>query len=141
MNYLIEKYKKKLPRINVTDSSGRHKVFKHWKGIDRGVHVGNFDDIYFNFEAELIESSKISNYDTQSNTILYYIIHELNTLLKYNTDVHIKTNICNFIVEFIDRIFYNFNTEHLQINNDIKKFTYVIKSAGFLKEIEDQTKD
>ena len=64
----------------------------------------------------------------------------MTNLIKFNPDGYIRTNICNFIVEFIDRIFFQFNTEHLQINNDIRKFTYIIKSVGFLREVEEQTK-
>ena len=71
--------------------------------------------------------------------LLYYIIHEFTLLLKLN-EGYMKSNICNFLVEFIDRIFFRYNTENLYINNDIKRFMYILKSVGFLKENEEEIK-
>lgn len=140
LNSLVERYRKKLTNVNIYDDNGKHRVFKHWKGINRGIFVENFDDKYFNFDSDLIEADNISRYDTQSNMLLYYIIHEFTTLLKYNKEGFMRTNICNFLVEFIDRIFSKFNVEHLNINNDIKRFMYIVHSIGYLKETEEQTK-
>jgi hypothetical protein len=140
MNSLVDKYRKKLKNINVQDDNNKHKVFKHWKGVTRGIFVENFDDKYFNFTSDLIESDNISRYDAQSNMILYYIIHEFSSLLKFNKEGFIRTNICNFLVEFIDKIFFKYNTDHLNVNNEIKRFMYVISSSGYLKETEEQTK-
>ncbi len=139
MNQLVDKYKKKLKNISVKEKSGKHQVFKHWKGINRGIFVENFDDKYFNFDSELLEADNISRYDANSNMILYYIIHEFTMLLKLN-EGYMKSNICNFLVEFIDRIFFRYNTENLYINNDIKRFMYILKSVGFLKENEEEIK-
>jgi hypothetical protein len=102
--------------------------------------VDNFDDSYFNFDSDLIEANNVSRYDQQSNKILFYLVHEFSALLKYNQDGFIKSNISNFLVEFIDRIFFRYNTELLHINNDIKRFMYVLHSDGFLKHTEEQTK-
>lgn len=140
MNSLVNKYKKKLKNVAIKDPSGKHAIFKHWKGISRGIYVENFDDKYFNFDSDLIASDNISRYDDQSKMILYYIIHEFTTLLKYNHGGYMKTNICNFLIEFIDRIFFRYNVENLHINNDIKRFMYILKSVGFLREIEEQIK-
>jgi hypothetical protein len=139
MNSLVERYKKKLRNVTMKERSGKHKVFKHWKAINRGVYVDTFEDKYFNFDSNLIKTDNISRYDAQSNSILYYIVHEFTALLKYNQDGFMKTNICNFLVEFIDKIFFMYNTEHLYINNDIKRFMYVLNSMGFLKEAEEYT--
>lgn len=139
MNTLVDKYKNKLRDINMSGTNGKHKVFKHWKAITRGIHVDNFDDKYFNFDSDLIESDNISRYDDQSNKLLYYLIHEFTSLLKYNQDGFMKSNVCNFLVEFIDRIFFRYNTEYLRVNNDINRFMYILSSVGFLKETEDQT--
>lgn len=138
LNYLVDKYRKKLKNVSVKDDNNKHRVFKHWKGITRGIYVENFDDKYFNFTSDLIESDNISRYDSQSNMILYYIIHEFTLLLKYNKEGFMRTNVCNFLVEFIDKIFFKYNTEHLHVNNDIKRFMYVINSVGYLKETEEQ---
>lgn len=141
MNSLIEKYKKKLKNVKTYDSNGKHKVFKHWKAITRGIYMDNFEDNYFNFNTDLIETNSINKYDQQSNRILFYLVNEFTELLKYNqNNTFMKTNICNFLVEFIDRIFFRYNTEHLHTNSDIKRFMYILGSIGFLKETYEQTK-
>jgi hypothetical protein len=140
MNSLVDKYRKKLKSVNIDDQSGKHRIFKHWKGIMKGICASNFDGNYFNFDSDLIESDNISRYDVMANMLLYYIIHEFSTLLKYNREGFIKTNISNFLVEFIDRVFFRYNTEHLYVNNDINRFMYVLNSVGFLRETEEQTK-
>ena len=140
MNSLVNKYKKKLKNVNVKETNGKHRIFKHWKAINRGIYVDDFNDKYFNFDSDLIEASNVSKYDHQSNKILFYIVHEFSTLLQYNQDGFMKPNVCNFLVEFIDRIFFIYNTEHLHINNDITRFMYVLNSVGFLKETAEQTK-
>jgi hypothetical protein len=140
LNSLVDRYRKKLKNVATKDANNKHGVFKYWKGIVNGIFVENFDDKYFNFDSDLIEADNISRYDSQSNLLLYYIIHEFTNLLNYNNENFMKTNICNMLVEFIDRIFTKYNTENLHVNNDIKKFMYVLHSIGYLKETEEQTK-
>ena len=140
MNSLVEKYKKKMKNVNIKENNGKHMIFKHWKAITRGIYAESFEDKYFNFDSDLIEADNVTRYDQQSNKILFYLIHEFSTLLRYNQDGFMKTNVSNFLVEFIDRVFLRYNTEHLHINGDIKRFMYVLNSIGFLRETEEQTK-
>lgn len=140
MNALVDKYKKKLKNIVVSEKSGKHAVFKHWKGITRGIFVDDFSDKYFNFDSNLIESENISKFDSQSNQVLFYMIHEFTSLLQLNTDGYVKSNICNFLVEFIDRVFFRYNTENLYVNNEIKRFMFILESEGYLKENEEVVK-
>jgi hypothetical protein len=130
---------RKLKNIVIKDPAGKHKVFKHWKAINRGIYSENFKDKYFHFESDLISADNISRYDSQSNLLLYYIVHEFSLLLKYNPEGFVRSNICNFLVEFIDRVFFRYNVEYLYTNNDIKRFVHVLNSVGFLREIEEQT--
>ena len=139
MNVLVDKYKKKLKNITISEKSGKHTVFKHWKGITRGIFVDDFSDKYFNFDSNLIESENVSKFDSQSNQVLFYMIHEFTSLLQLNTDGFMRSNICNFLVEFIDRVFFRYNTENLYVNNEIKRFMYILDSEGFLKENEENT--
>lgn len=139
MNSLIPKYKKRLVGVKIKDKTGKHCIFKHWKGILRGIFADNFDDKYFDFSGDLLEAEYISKYDDKSNMILYYFIHEISLLLDYNQDVFMKTNTCNFLVEFIGRVFLRYNTEYMYVDNDIKRFVYILSSTRFTKEIEEQT--
>jgi hypothetical protein len=137
MNILIDKYRKKINNISLTDSNSKHKVFKHWKAIIRGIHNGDYSDKYFNIDTELIPASLISSYDNNSNMLLYYLVHEFILLFKYNQDGFIKTNIANLLVEFIDRIFMRYNTEHLYTNNEIRRFIKILESSRRIKEIQE----
>lgn len=139
MNNLVDKYKKKLRNIIVSNNS-KNMVFVDWKGITQGIYPENFSDKYFNFQTDLIDVMTISRYDSQSNLILYFLLHEFTKLINYNVN-YMKTNICHFIIEFIDKIFSKYNTDHLHTNNDIKRFLIIIKSPGFIKETDEQTKD
>lgn len=139
MDLLINKYKKKLQNVKITDS--KRQIFKHWKTLIKGVHVENFDDKFFNFNSDLIEALTVNRYDSQSNLILFYLINEFTMLLNYNKEGFMRANISNFLVEFIDRIFFRYNTEHLHVNNEIKRFMYILSSIGYLKETEEQIKE
>lgn len=138
INTLVEKYKRKLKNVNISNKNGNHRIFKHWKGIVRGINMEIIDDKYFNFSSDLIESENVSRYDPKGILLLYYFINQMKKLLDYNSEGYIKTNICHFLVEFIDRIFFRYNTEQLHTNNDIKRFMYAISSVGFFRETEIQ---
>jgi len=142
LNKIIEKYKKKLQTINIESDSGKHRVFKHWKGIVRGIYINeisNFSDKQFNFDSNLYHADTINGYDTDGNLILFYIVDEFRSLLKMNNVAYAKSNIAYFLIEFIDRIFFQFNTDNLYTDRDIRKFIHVLRSIGFMREISEST--
>jgi len=137
MNIIIDKYRKKINNISLTDSNSKHKVFKHWKAIIKGINNNDYSDKYFNIDTELIPSSMVSSYDSNSNMLLYYLVHEFIQLFKYNQDGFVKTNIANMLVEFIERIFTRYNTEHLYTNNEIRRFIKILDSSRHIREIQE----
>ena len=141
LNSIAGKFKHKLMDIRINDMVGKHRVFKHWKAISQGIYVDNMDDMYFNFESKIINAIKINDYDKQSMSILSYIIHELTSLLNYNENTYIKTNITHFIIEFIDRIFYRYNNENITNTSDMLRFKYIIHSVSFIKEMEESNQN
>lgn len=140
MNYLVDKYVDKLKNIKIQEPSGKHMIFKHWKGISRGVFVGSFKDKNLNIDSKTIFADNISKHDQQSNSILYYIISEFGRLLSYNQSGYIRTNLCNFLVEFINEVFSKYNEDHLHSNMDIRRFMFVLSSTGFLMETSGHSK-
>lgn len=136
MNNLLDRYHKKINNANVANTENKGRIFKHWKALIRGIN--NTVDDKFNAKYadmhETINVKDINKSDKSSNELIFYMIQEFTKLIQYNSG-HVKSNISNFIVEFIDRIFDKFNTDHLYFNHDIKRFMCILESNGFLREI------
>lgn len=132
MNSLLDRYSKKINTISVVNNENKGRVFKHWKAIVRGTNVSDFSDRFID-NATTINAHEINKYDTSANELIFYMIQEFTKLIDYNTGF-MKSNISNFIIEFIDRIFDKFNTDHLYSNHDIKRFICILESNGFLRE-------
>jgi hypothetical protein len=141
LNSLVDKYRKRMRDVKFKESNGKHQIFKHWKAISDGINVDNFDDKYFNFDSDLIDSYTLNDYDDKTLSVLYYLIHQFSLLVDYNSSSSSKTNVCNFIVDFIERVFQRYNMDHIYVDHDIKRFRHMIESFGFIKEIEEQTEN
>jgi hypothetical protein len=140
LNIFVEKYKKKLANINVTNDKGEHMVFKHWKGVDRGLFAEEVQEVKYNFdEQSTVNVDDINKIDNNGNIILYFIIGEFSKLLKYNPDAFSKTAVCQFIIDFINTSFDLFNTEKLTNNIDIKRFEYILASVTYVQEITEKS--
>ncbi len=139
MNMLVDKYKKKLENITVQEKTGSRRVFKHWKALCDGLVTDQMADVYFGFTSNLLETDQIFEYDSQSMLVLYYMVDQFTRLIEYNDERYMKANICNLLVDFIDRSFGRYNTEHLHTNNEINRFRYVLGSIGFIRDSENTT--
>jgi hypothetical protein len=136
---LISRYGSRLSKLNVVDSSKKHKIFKHWKAISRGISTTEKEDLYMNSTSDVLDSYVVNRYDTESHQVLYYIVSEFTKLLVYNKSSFMKTSVANFLVEFIDRIFFEFNTEHLMTNSEIRRFLYIVQSPRYIREVSEET--
>jgi len=136
INKFIEKYMNKLHSIRIVSDSENHEVMKHWKGICRGFYTTDIKDIKLNIdlESKTIDYEYVNLLDTNNNTILFFIISEFDKLISYNSN-KIKTNIVNFIIDFINIMFETFNIEKSNSNIDIKRFAYVLNSSTYIQEI------
>ena len=134
---LLEKYNKKIQEINIEETNGKHKIFKHWEAITNNLFAENIDDKYINIGDErLLHVENINKYDTHGNMLLYYLITEIDKLLHFNQNKFIKTNIVSFIIDFIDFAFNMFNTDEIKNQYDIKRFMYLLESHGYVYDIE-----
>lgn len=140
-NILIEKYKKKMDKLKLSNSKGEHTVFKHWKGISRGIFAKNITDINYDFEKyATVSADDINKLDAEGNIILCFIITEFTKLLKHNqNDAFTRTGVAQFIVEYINAIFDLFNTERIANNIEIKKFDYILSSASYMREVGEKS--
>ena len=140
MNSFLTKYKKKFNDITLTDKNREHGVFKHWKGVYRGIFSEQISNTLFNFEThKIVNVTDISKIDTNGNIVLFYIVKELTKLLQYNTNKMIKASLIYFIVDFINTIFLFFNTEKLTNNINIKRFYYLLNSYTYVNEVSEKS--
>lgn len=132
-------YVNRISKINIVDASGKHKAFKHWKAISRGIVAREKNDIYLNTASDVIDSYTVGRYDNESHQVLHYIVTEFTKLISYNDASFMKSSIVNFLVEFIDRVFFEYNNEHLMANSDVKRFMAIITSPRYIREISEET--
>lgn len=136
LNAFIEKQKKKLSNINIFDNNGKHMVFKHWKGIVRGVYPQEVSELNQDFDKmKTINNDQLNKIDNEGNIILFFITHELSKLIKYNANNFVKNSTAEFVVDFINNVFDLFNNEKIISNYDIKKFKYLLESVTFVQEV------
>lgn len=137
-NVIVNKYIKKFSNINVADKSGKGRILKHWKAVSRGLKPESLDDIYFNYSDKLVDVNTVSGYDDTGNIMLFYLVNEMNKLLEYNDNKFVKITIVTFLIDFISTAFNMFNIEALMNNKEIKRFTYVLKSDSYLRDLEEK---
>lgn len=140
INVLIDKYKKKLIDPNVTDKTGQNMIFKHWKAIMNGLIMEDTKNIKITHDFSKdhsINYSEINKIDNAGNMLIYYISRELVKFFDYNPNKVIKSEIANFIVDFINIIFDIFNEEKNNTDIEIKKYIY--RATTNIKEIEEKS--
>lgn len=134
---LLEKYQKKLSSVNLQDSNGNHKVFKHWKAVTNNLFAESLEDKVINVgSGKLLNAEEISKYDNNGNLLLYYIVSEMDKVIVFNQNKFTKTNAIMFMMDFISLVFNIFNTDEIFNTFDIKRFMYIIRSHGYLYDIE-----
>lgn len=139
LNLFIEKQKKSLSNINIFDNKGQHMVFKHWKGIVRGIFPEKITEYKTDITNQrTINSDEINKIDENGNMILFFIVSEFIKLLKYNSNKYSKLPIAEFIVEFIVNVFDLFNNEKIITNLDVKRFCYVLSTVTYIQSISDK---
>lgn len=132
---IIENYRKKILSFNISSSSGSHQIFKHWKGICESTIVEDIKDI--STDTNTINYEDINNIDKNGNMLLFYIINEWNSLLKYNDGSSVKSNLCMLLIDFINTLFELYNEEKYKYKIEYKEFYYFIHSATYIDEIKD----
>jgi hypothetical protein len=115
-------------------------VFKHWKGITRGIYGDEVTELKHDFDKQkTISCEDINKLDENGNMILYFIVTEFIKLLKYNLSKFSKLSTCEFIVEFINNVFELFNNEKYITNLDVKRFSYILSSITYIQAVSEKT--
>jgi hypothetical protein len=139
---LAQKYSKKLNNIALRDEHNKHIVFKHWKAVESRVYAESLDKINLNIDSKtkLLNVEDINQYDDNGNLLLFYIVSEMNKLIKYNTNKFIKVSIAEFFIDFINILFDIFNMESKRNNFEIRKFLFSLSSSYYLADFEAELK-
>ena len=91
------------------------------------INIDIINDKYINAE-DIIKNDK------NGNSILYYIIEQLNNIININTDSLTKTNITFFILDLINYM-YNQNTINNQLTNiNMIKFKKIVDNEQIITD-------
>jgi hypothetical protein len=135
---LVETYTKKIQKINLSNDSNEHTIFKHWKGI-YDITTSDIEKQTLNIENNIIRTDELNIIDKSGNILLFYIINEFKKLLNYN--IKSKNIICNMLIDFINSYYSIYFEEHHENNIDYKRFNYIINSQTYVNEIMDKIGD
>lgn len=144
---LYKKYSGKFNNIIEKNETGKGSLFKHWRGIDKGLIVNRSYLRNLNIDLnDYLEISvlKIIYSDFSGNLLLNYFVSELKKLLSYNSEP-LKSKIINFIVDFIDEYYDRNDLESLFVNPSYKNIYYRTTSdslnAKYIEKVKQQIKE
>lgn len=129
-NILIDKYVKKLNGIITND------IFTDYN-INYVLEIDELKDIDIN--KQYVDAYYINKIDSVSEYLLCHIIENFNLMIQNNKTI--RTQLSNFIIDFINMIFTNYNKENLQSIKEVRKYMHILKSDGFLRNIFNMSRD
>ena len=130
-NDIIDKYIKKINGISINNIFIENDI-NHALKID-------FEENDTNFDKRYIDAYYINKIDKVSEKFLCYIINNFILLIQNNDKF--KIQISNFVIDFINMIFTNYNTENLNSMKEIRKYKHILKSDGFLRNVLNMSRD
>lgn len=135
----LDKYKDKLMKLKLLDSN-KTIFFRDWKTFKYGLSTQNLSSktINLGLNSDYILSEDISFYDYHGNLILYYIVDELQKLVKMNDDKYIQTTLVFLIIDIIIRTHDEYNKEKIYTNFEIKRFNYMLQNAQYMYDVEEK---
>ena len=120
-----------------TSKIDKHKFLKHMNTIIDFLPFTNLkENLKFNLFTEF---SFFIKKDFNSNMILNYITDEIVRLLSYNDNKTMKTNICLFILEIINKLFDLYNLDISIFDKDVDHFNQILYSSEFYLETQNKT--
>lgn len=134
----MNKYKKKLKKLQLRDDKGENKVFSDWRAIKYDMFFQDLSDkvINLSLESEYLTIDDINYYDYHGNIILFYIVNELDKIIRYNDDKFIRVTVIYLLIDIINRLYNMFNEEQMYTDFDVKRFSYKLQSQSFMYDVE-----
>lgn len=121
----LNKYKNKIDNIITRGKDG--KFFEHWVTIKESIFMEKNKKITLPLLGkDYLYYKDVSDYDYHGNLLIFYIVSEIKKLLDMNTNKFIRTNICYLFIDSIITLYQSINKDKHLINNELKKFIYII---------------
>jgi hypothetical protein len=139
VNYdFINEYKDKVNKIVLSNDAKKiNKFLYKWKVIKNSLF---FESIHNKLDhmsiSKTVNANDISNYDYNGNLILFYLITEMGKLLDANDDKFNSVNLAHLLLNMIITFYDDFNVERLLENNNVKRFSFILKLKDY-SEISD----
>lgn len=134
----VEKYYRKLiGMITVYDNT---KILKLWNIVVQNIHYRSVSikNINIDIHNKLINIDDVHNYDYSGNLLLYYFVSELLKLLDINKNKYVRQSLTQYIIEFIEHMFTEYNNDYYDNMNDIQRFLCIINSSEYFRELENK---
>lgn len=130
----IKKYYQKLDGMVTRDE--KYRLFKSWKLVIENLSDSEIKKKNISSD-KFISLDEMHNYDYSGNLTLFYLISELTNLYNLNQSKNLRQNLVNFVIEFFDRIFNEYNKDSLNYINEIQRFMCVLNSSEYFRELDD----
>jgi len=115
----------------------KHLFLKHINTIIDYLPYTNIkENLKFNFYTEFTYFIKK---DFNSNMILNYITDEFVRILSYNDNKTIKTNICLFMLEIVNKLFNLYNLDVATFDKDVDHFNQILYTSEFYLETQSKS--
>lgn len=139
----INDYMNKLKHVTVYDPQHKHKIFKLWQTVTDQISFKTLENKTINFDVNetSVSIEEFHKYDYHGNLLLFYIINEFSKLLNYNQNKIIKQHLATFLIDFINNVFREYNTDHLMKLLDIRRFKYLLDSRKYSIVLEKMNYD
>lgn len=139
----LDKYRKRINKMQLRDPNGQNRFFKYWKDLRNGLFFNDISKrtLNINYKAKFVAINDIAGYDYHGNLLLFYIIDQIHNLIKYNDNKFTKANLANLMIELINIEFNKHDTDSKFNNLDIKRFKYILKSSmevSVIRETDDR---
>lgn len=136
IKFNLDKYLRKLK--NIQTKQEKTKVFKLWYLILQNLHYSYNKNKEHRLEKHsgYVDIEDTHNYDYSGNLMLFYMTSEVMKLLDLNTDKSIRKYAVEFLIDYINYSFNQYNIDYLTSNNELRKFETLLGSSEYIYELE-----
>jgi hypothetical protein len=132
----ISKYYNKLS--GMVTSLDDTKMFKLWYMVVQNIHYKDWKlkRQQPNITNNIMLLDDVHNVDYSGNLLLYYFVSEMTNLCEINKNKYVKQNLAQFITEYINVMFNEYNMEYIETENEVRRFISIINSSEYYNELE-----
>jgi hypothetical protein len=130
INEIINNYSKKINNLKL-DKNNKKQVFKNWEKVQHNLYFDKSHDFIseiknIQINGKYISTNLITKTGNNDNSIIFYIIKQLNRLLTYNNSKYDEINVASLIISSIHYCFNKFYNDKYSLN--INKFKIILET-------------